>query len=78
MKDFLLETIKLEGKIRYGALLKDYYAGNITWNTFLQESDKLQGLEKALTEEANVKPQFRTELENQMYPLDYWIRKVGH
>lgn len=78
MKDFLLETIKLEGKIRYGALLKDYYNGNITWNTFMQESEKLQAIEKALTEEANVKPQFRTELENQMYPLDYWIRKVGH
>ena len=30
MKDFLLETIKLEEKIRHGALLKDYYSGAIS------------------------------------------------
>lgn len=75
MKDFLLETIKLEGKIRRGSLLKDYYSGVITWNTFLQEAEKLQAVEKALTEEASVKASFRTELEKEMYPLDYWIRK---
>lgn len=78
MKDFLLETIKLEGKIRRGALLKDYYSGVITWTQFMQDAEKLQAIEKALTEEASVKAAFRSELENQMYPLDYWIRKCRH
>lgn len=78
MKDFLIETIKLEGKIRYGSLLKDYYASRITWNQFLTEAEKLQAIEKALTEEANVKANFRAELEGQMYPLDYWINKCRH
>ena len=41
-------------------------------------AEKLQAIEKALTEEASVKAAFRSELENQMYPLDYWIRKCRH
>ena len=78
MKDFLVETIKLEGKIRRGSLLQDYYSSKITWNQFLTEAEKLQAIEKALTEEANVKATFRAELEAQMYPLDYWINKCRH
>lgn len=78
MKDFLLETIKLEEKIRWGALLKNYYAGIITWSQFLAEAEKLKAIVKALSEESSVKPAFRNELEKELYPLDYWIRKCGH
>ena len=78
MKDFLLETIKLESKIRRGSLLKSYYSGQITWLQFMAEAEKLQAIEKAVTEEASVKPSFRNELEGQMYPLDYWIKKCRH
>lgn len=75
MKDFLVETIKLEYKIRLGNLLKDYYGQTITWGQYLAEAEKLKGIVKALTEEASVKPTFRTELEKEIYPLDYWLRK---
>lgn len=75
MKDFLVETIKLEEKIRRGALLKDYYGSVITWGQYLAEAEKLKAVVKALTEEASVKATFRAELEKETYPLDYWLRK---
>lgn len=75
MKDFLLETIKLEEKIRRGSLLKQYYSSQITWNQYVTESDKLSATVKAITEEACVKASFRSELENHLYPLDYWYNK---
>lgn len=75
MKDFLLETIKLEEKIRRGALLKDYYSGKITWLQFCAEADKLESIAKVLAEEATIKPDFRKELESHIYPLDYWCGK---
>ena len=78
MKDFLLETMKLEAKIRHGALLKSYYNGTITWLQFMAEAEKLSATLKALSEEANVKPTFRAELEKETYPLDYWFKKSGH
>lgn len=75
MKDFLIETLKLEEKIRRGALLKDYYSGQITWLQYCAENEKLVATVKAITEEAQVKPSFRNELESNLYPLDYWYKK---
>lgn len=75
MKDFLLETLKLEEKIRRGALLKDYYSGKITWMKYTEESDKLSALVKALSDEAIIKADFRATLEKEVYPLDWWYRK---
>lgn len=78
MKDFLLETIKLEEKIRRGALLKDYYSGKITWLKYTEESDKLSATAKSLSDEAIIKPDFRAILEGQIYPLGWWFAKGQH
>lgn len=78
MKDFLLETIKLEEKIRRGALLKDYYSGKITWLKYTEESDKLSATAKSLSDEAIIKPDFRQILESQVYPLGWWFSKGKH
>lgn len=75
MKDFLLETIKLEEKIRRGALLKDYYSGTITWLQYCDEVSKLASVVDLLSEQSNINPDFRAILEQQMYPIDFWVRK---
>lgn len=73
MKDILEENMKYEGKIRYNSLLQDYYKGSLTWLQYKEEVAKVGGAIKALLEEADVKPPFRTELESHLYPLDWWF-----
>lgn len=73
MKDILEENIKHESKIRYNSLLQYYYRGSLTWLQFKEEVAKMNGAAKALLEEADVKPSFRTELERHIYPLDWWL-----
>lgn len=75
MKDALEETLKYESKILYHKLLRDYYKGNLTWLQYKQEESKVAGIVKALTEEADVKPSFRAELESHTYPIDWWLNR---
>lgn len=75
MKDFLSETIKYEEKIRKGSLLKDYYAGTITWLQYCDEVSKLASVVDLLSEQSNVNADFRAILEQQMYPIDFWVKK---
>lgn len=78
MKDFLIETLKLEEKIQRGALLRKYYGSQITWLQYCEQSDRLTATVKAILEEASVKPSFRSELEKEIYPLEYWYNKCRH
>ena len=75
MKDALEETLKYESKILYHKLLRDYYKGNLTWLQYKQEESKVAGIVKALTEEVDVKPLFRSELESHTYPIDWWLNR---
>lgn len=73
MKDILEENMKYEGKIRYNSLLQDYYKGSLTWLQLKDEQARIGASAKAILDEADVKPSYRTDLENKEFPLTDFI-----
>ena len=75
MKDILSEVLKLEVKIMSWSSLQDYYKGKITYLQHTDNINKYASTAKAMLEEADVKPNYRTELESHSYPLQWFFSK---
>lgn len=75
MKDILTEVMKLEVKIMCLNALQDYYKGKITFLQYQEEVSKSSSACKAILEEADVKPSYRSELESHSYPLQWFFTR---
>lgn len=76
MKDLLNEKVKLEVKIHNVILLERYYSGKLTWLQLKDEQARIGASAKAILDEADVKPAYRTDLESKDFPLTDFI--MGH
>lgn len=69
MKDLLNEKVKLEIKIQNIILLEKYYSGKLTWLQLKDEQARIGASAKAILDEADVKPSYRSDLESREFPL---------
>lgn len=75
MKDLLNEKVKLEVKIHFVILLEKYYSGKVTWLQVQDEKQRIGASAKAILEEADVKPSYRSALEAKEFPLTEFLNQ---
>lgn len=77
MEDFLSQNMKAEKKLHINHILRDYYQKQCTWTEVIENISRLEGCIEAIKSECDVKPDLRLELENELFPLNYFMNKLS-